>query len=198
MMTKTIQQQRQPFFMFILTTTLTFVLSSPSAIMIDAFSTTFIPAQQTTSSKTSSPSFTSFLLDITSRRYSVSFQVRLSSANTDEGTTEQEAATTADSVEVNTSDGINETETITEITATANDDVASTVGALEVEPPPVVEDPEITAMKEEISKMEQEIKSVRRQLADINDRADDYSKTGYARKVAEMENMRRARSVCYC
>ena len=60
---------------------------------------------------------------------------------------------------------------------------------------PPVEDPEVIAMKEEITKMEQDIKSARRQLADINDQAEEYTKTGYARKVAEMENMRRARSV---
>lgn len=188
-MSNNLQQQRQPWMMLIITTTLAFALSSPSVIVIDAF-TTFIPAQQPIFSKPSSASSspTSLLLD-KKYRNSAPFQLRLASANTDEGTTEQEAATTAEGVEV-TTDGTDETQTITEITATDDDATTTTT---EMTPP--VEDPEIIAMKEEITKLEQEVKSARRQLADINDRADDYTKTGYARKVAEMENMRRARSV---
>lgn len=57
------------------------------------------------------------------------------------------------------------------------------------------EDPEIAALKQEIVDMEDTLKTSRRKLAELNDRADDYTSTGYARKVAEMENMRRARSV---
>jgi hypothetical protein len=57
------------------------------------------------------------------------------------------------------------------------------------------EDPEITALKEEIASLENTLKEVRRKLAYTTDLADDFTKTGYARKVAEMENMRRARSV---
>jgi len=57
------------------------------------------------------------------------------------------------------------------------------------------EDPEVTALKEQIAKMEKVLKEVRQKVADVSDRADDFTKTGYARKVAEMENMRRARSV---
>jgi hypothetical protein len=57
------------------------------------------------------------------------------------------------------------------------------------------EDPELTALKEEIASLETTLKEVRRKLAYTNDLADDFTKTGYARKVAEMENMRRARSV---
>jgi len=57
------------------------------------------------------------------------------------------------------------------------------------------EDPELKALKEEIASMEATLKEKRRQVASYSDRADDFTKTGYARKVAEMEMMRRARSV---
>ena len=57
------------------------------------------------------------------------------------------------------------------------------------------EDPEIVAIKEEIAQLESTLKEKRRELAYVSDKAEEYSKGGYARKVAEMENMRRARSV---
>jgi hypothetical protein len=118
----------------------------------------------------------------------VSSKIYLSSANTDEGTTEQEVNIPGEDT-VEDEPIVGSDSDITEITASTDDNTA---------PVAVEEDPEIVAMKDEISKLEMEIKNARRQLADINDRADDYSKTGYARKVAEMENMRRARSVSFC
>jgi ATP-dependent protease HslVU (ClpYQ) ATPase subunit len=57
------------------------------------------------------------------------------------------------------------------------------------------EDPEITAIKDEIAELESTLKSKRTTLAYTKDSADEYTKAGYARKVAEMENMRRVRSV---
>jgi len=57
------------------------------------------------------------------------------------------------------------------------------------------EDPDLKALKEEIAALESELKTARRKAADVGDRADDFTEAGYARKVAEMENMRRARSV---
>lgn len=57
------------------------------------------------------------------------------------------------------------------------------------------EDPELTALKEEIKTLESTLKSRRQQVQTMQDRAEHYSKAGYARKVAEMENMRRDRSV---
>lgn len=57
------------------------------------------------------------------------------------------------------------------------------------------EDPEITALKEEIAALEATLKTKRSTLSYTQDQAEEYSKGGYARKVAEMENMRRARSV---
>mmetsp|Transcript_85616 Transcript_85616/g.247112 ORF Transcript_85616/g.247112 Transcript_85616/m.247112 type:complete len:266 (+) Transcript_85616:100-897(+) len=56
------------------------------------------------------------------------------------------------------------------------------------------EDPEVTALKEEISKLESELKSRRASLSLVIDQVEEYSKAGYARAVAEMENMRRVRS----
>ena len=63
------------------------------------------------------------------------------------------------------------------------------------EAPEIQEDPEVTAIKEEIAQLESTLKEKRRELAYVSDKADEYTKSGYARKVAEMENMRRARSV---
>lgn len=56
------------------------------------------------------------------------------------------------------------------------------------------EDPEVTALKEEIANLESELKSKKSNLQYQLDQAEEYSKTGYARSVAEMENMRRART----
>ena len=62
----------------------------------------------------------------------------------------------------------------------------------------VPEDPEIVALKEEISQLESELKSKQATLAYTQDQVEEYSKSGYARKVAEMENMRRVRNVSLC
>ena len=67
--------------------------------------------------------------------------------------------------------------------------------AAEQQPEEIPEDPEITALKEDIKRLESELQQKRRDLAYTSDRADEYSQSGYARKVAEMENMRRARTV---
>ncbi|GAX26993.1 hypothetical protein FisN_9Lh301 [Fistulifera solaris] len=65
----------------------------------------------------------------------------------------------------------------------------------EEEEEPQPEDPELVALKEEIAKLEAEVKEKRRQVEYTSEQADEYSQAGYARKVAEMENMRRARSM---
>jgi cell division protein FtsL len=57
------------------------------------------------------------------------------------------------------------------------------------------EDPEILALKEEIAELESTLKNKKSTLAYTQEQVEEYSKAGYARKVAEMENMRRARSV---
>jgi len=57
------------------------------------------------------------------------------------------------------------------------------------------EDPEIVAIKEEIKQLENELKYKKQKVQEVKDEADDYTKAGYARKVAQMENMRRRRSM---
>ena len=57
------------------------------------------------------------------------------------------------------------------------------------------EDPEVTAIKKEIAELETTLKSKKSTLSYTLDQAEEYTKAGYARKVAEMENMRRIRSV---
>jgi molecular chaperone GrpE (heat shock protein) len=54
---------------------------------------------------------------------------------------------------------------------------------------------ELTTLKKEIASLEATLKSKRNTVQYTKDTAEDYSKAGYARKVAEMENMRRVRSV---
>lgn len=56
---------------------------------------------------------------------------------------------------------------------------------------------ETKMIKQEINQFEMDLKGKRRTLDYYNDLADEYTKAGYARKVAEMENMRRTRSVSY-
>ncbi len=57
------------------------------------------------------------------------------------------------------------------------------------------ENAEVTAIKEEIAKLEEQLKQKHREIITVKDMAEEFSKVGYARKVAEMENMRRFRSV---
>jgi len=56
------------------------------------------------------------------------------------------------------------------------------------------EDPEVAALKKEIEELEGSLKYKKSTLSYTKDQAEEYSKAGYARKVAEMENMRRKRS----
>ena len=74
----------------------------------------------------------------------------------------------------------------------SSDDTEASAAEEEQEPQ---EDPEITALKESIAELERTLKSKRSSLQYALDQVDEYSKSGYARKVAEMENMRRVRSV---
>jgi hypothetical protein len=57
------------------------------------------------------------------------------------------------------------------------------------------EDPEVTALKKKIEELESTLKSKKSTIAYTTEQSEEYSKGGYARKVAEMENMRRKRSV---
>ncbi|KAL3802297.1 hypothetical protein ACHAWO_002145 [Cyclotella atomus] len=58
---------------------------------------------------------------------------------------------------------------------------------------PEPEDPEITALKSQIAALETDVKSKRSSLSSIQELADRYSKEGYARQVALMENNKRIR-----
>lgn len=83
----------------------------------------------------------------------------------------------------------------TEESETENEEVTAESETQEEAEEEEEEDPELKALKEEISKLEAELKEKRRQVMYTSDQADDYTKSGYALKVAEMENMRRARSM---
>lgn len=57
------------------------------------------------------------------------------------------------------------------------------------------EELELAALKAEIGEFEKSLAAKKSALQYALDQCEEYSKTGYARKVAEMENMRRVRSV---
>ena len=65
----------------------------------------------------------------------------------------------------------------------------------QVEEPP--EDPEVTALKEEIAQLEKTLKDKNRDLNSIESMVEKYSKEGYARKVAELDQLRKMRRVRY-
>ncbi|KAL3893143.1 MAG: hypothetical protein SGARI_008356, partial [Bacillariaceae sp.] len=54
----------------------------------------------------------------------------------------------------------------------------------------VEEDPELKALKDEIAELEKTFGEKKSALEYALEQCEEYSKTGYARKVAEMENMR--------
>jgi hypothetical protein len=56
-------------------------------------------------------------------------------------------------------------------------------------------DDSLAMMKKEIEQLEQELKAKKSSLMYAQDQIEEYSKAGYARAVAEMENMRRVRLV---
>lgn len=63
----------------------------------------------------------------------------------------------------------------------------------DAEGPP--EDPEVTALKESIAELEATLADKKSKLQYELEQCEEYSKSGYARKVADMENMKRVRSV---
>lgn len=71
------------------------------------------------------------------------------------------------------------------------DEQSSEASAEEEEPQ---EDPELTALKESIAELEATLKDKKSKLQYELERCEEYSKSGYARKVADMENMKRVRS----
>lgn len=78
-----------------------------------------------------------------------------------------------------------------EPTTATTEDEASSEEEVDEEPK---EDPEITAIKTEITQLETQLKQKNRELNNIENMAEEYTKGGYARKVAEMETYRNSRS----
>eukprot|EP00536_Pseudo-nitzschia_multiseries_P014674 jgi/Psemu1/246239/estExt_Genewise1.C_7510001 len=75
--------------------------------------------------------------------------------------------------------------------AAGEDAPAGEEEAEEAAPP---EDPEVTALKESIADLEATLADKKSKLQYELERCEEYSKSGYARKVADMENMKRVRS----
>ena len=63
------------------------------------------------------------------------------------------------------------------------------------EEPIIEEDPALTALKQEIADLESAVKAKTRQVSVAQEQAERYTQSGYARRVAEVENMRRLRKV---
>jgi len=59
------------------------------------------------------------------------------------------------------------------------------------------EDPEVTALKDEIASLEKKLSEKRLEKNTLDRLIDNYSEGGYARKVAEMENVRKMRSLAF-
>jgi hypothetical protein len=59
----------------------------------------------------------------------------------------------------------------------------------------IEEDPALTALKQEIADLESAVKAKTRQVSVAQEQAERYTQSGYARRVAEVENMRRLRKV---
>ena len=81
--------------------------------------------------------------------------------------------------------------------AVANDESAEEEEAAdddEEEAPPA-EDPELTALKEEIAKFEAQLADKKRAMQTVLDGMENYSKKGFTRKVAQIENLRRNQEV---
>jgi len=72
-------------------------------------------------------------------------------------------------------------------------DESASDGADEEEEGPT-EDPELTALKESIAELEATLADKKSKLQYELEKCEEYSKSGYARKVADMENMKRVRS----
>ena len=67
---------------------------------------------------------------------------------------------------------------------------------LEVENKPE-ENPELIALKEEIAALESTLRSKRLEAGKIEDEADEFTKSGYYRKCAEMDNFRKRRDLAF-
>lgn len=80
---------------------------------------------------------------------------------------------------------------------TEESQIGSTESELKETTETIKEDPETANLKEEIAACEAVLNAKRREVLSTLDQVDDFSKAGYARKVAEMDNMRRKQTVSY-
>jgi hypothetical protein len=112
--------------------------------------------------------------------------------------TTEETAAEEDSVSVE-AEMVQDAPAAVEDPDAAGDEAVEEITATEEaeEPEPTPEDLELVALKEEIASMEKTLKERRVQVALTADTADEFSSAGYARKVAEMEMMRRNKRVSF-
>lgn len=75
---------------------------------------------------------------------------------------------------------------------TTTDETTSVEETAEEEEEPQ-EDPEVTALKEEIASLESDLKAKRSNLNNVQENVERYTQGGYARRVAQMEDMKRIR-----
>jgi molecular chaperone GrpE (heat shock protein) len=83
-------------------------------------------------------------------------------------------------------------ESSTDVTAEAEEEEAKEEEEEEEE---TEEEKELKALKEEITNLENSLKQKNRDLNNIERMSEEYTKGGYARKVAEMESFRRSKSI---
>ncbi|VEU34919.1 unnamed protein product [Pseudo-nitzschia multistriata] len=85
---------------------------------------------------------------------------------------------------------------VTSIMSMAEEDEAAeeVEESSEAEEEETPEDPEVTALKESIAELEGNLADKKSKLQYELEKCEEYSKSGYARKVADMENMKRVRS----
>lgn len=108
---------------------------------------------------------------------------------------EETSSESNENVEQVESEVVSETEEQEEGTNKEESDESSTIDENEEEEQEPEEDPEITAMKKEIDELESLLKQKNRDLNNMERMAEEYTKGGYARKVAEMESFRRRQSM---
>lgn len=87
-------------------------------------------------------------------------------------------------------------ESTTTDASTGSEETAEETTEEEEETPP--EDPAVTALKEEIANLESELKAKQSNLNSVQENAERYTEAGYARRVAQMEDMKRIRLVSSC
>jgi hypothetical protein len=156
-----------------------------AATITQAFSVVPNTSGNKVSSTTSSTSTLAFSLSSRRQPLFMAASEGAEDAKSEVETTEETAS--AEDEKAVEADVVEDDEPVVELTEPAAD------ADVEAEEP--AEDPELVALKEEISTMEKTLKERRVQVALTADTADEFSSAGYARKVAEMEMMRRNKRV---